>query len=256
MNRQARVLKVLKTKAKQLGFSRSELKGIAAKIADNLDVADDASDEDVDSAINEAVDDAMDYLNVSQKAAQRAISNYKKQHNVPDDDDEPDDEDEGDDQNQNQSRQQRRENKTNKSNKDDKGKGDGDDTPAWAKGLIDTMNAMSERVSSLEKGNVSKGRRSRLEETLKDTGRFGERRLKEFDRIKDTFKTDEEFDDYLDEITEDLEKYNQERADAGLSKLGAPGAGAPGKKNETSSNDDDEVKPLDEKTIEALAKEF
>ena len=52
-----KVLKKLKTSkdVKALGFSRSEIKGIAAKIADNLDVEDNASDEDVDGAIDEAI---------------------------------------------------------------------------------------------------------------------------------------------------------------------------------------------------------
>lgn len=258
MNKRTRkVLNVLKTKAKQLGFSRSELKGIAEKISDNLDVAEDASEEDEDSAINEAVDDAMEFLNYSQSAAQRAISNFKKKHNVSDDDDVDDDEDDDDDQTpakKNKSNQQKGNKKTNKSN-DDADDNDADETPAWAKGLISSFEKMSERVSSLEKGNVSKSRKARLEAVLKDTGKFGERRLKEFDRIKDTFKDEDEFDEYLDEISEDLENYNQERADAGLGKLGAPGATTPSKKDITPSKDD-EAKPLDEKEIDALVNEF
>ena len=261
MNKRTRkVLNVLKTKAKQLGFSRSELKGIAAKIADNLDLADDASEEDEDSAIGEAVDDAMEFLNYSQSAAQRAISNFKKKHNVSEDDDDDNDDEDDDDQAASQKgskSNQRNGGKANKSNnkEEDDDKGKGDETPAWAKGFIATMKAMSERVSSLEKGNVSKSRKSRLEELVKDTGRFGERRLKEFDRIKDTFKSEDDFDEYLDEISEDLEAYNQERADEGLSKPGAPGASAPGKKDLIPKKEED-YKPLDEADIKALANEF
>lgn len=263
MNKRTRkVLSLLKTKAKQLGFSRSELKGIAAKIADNLDLKDDASDEDEDSAIDEAVDDAMEFLNYSQSAAQRAISNFKKKHNVPDDDDTDENDDDVVDDNGRQYQQmnkklgQQKGNKANKSNNKKEGDDDIDeDTPAWAKGLMTVMKSVSDRVSSLEKGNVSNSRKSRLEKILKDTGKFGERRLKEFDRIKETFKTDEEFDEYLDEISEDLDAYNQERADAGLAKLGVPGATSPDKKDITPQKDDD-FKPLDEKDIKALANEF
>lgn len=260
MNKRTRkVLTLLKTKAKQLGFNRNELKGIAAKIADNLDLADDASDEDEDSAIDEAVDDAMELLGYSQSAAQRAISNFKKKHNVSDDDDDVDDDDDDDDDQTQPSKKnksgQRKGNKKSTKSKDDADDDEDKDTPAWAKGLISSMEKMSERVSSLEKGNVSKSRKARLEEVLKDTGNFGKRRLKEFDRIKDTFKDDDEFEEYLDEITEDLENYNQERADEGLGKVGAPGASTPNKKDKTPSKDED-VKPLDEKEIDALVDEF
>lgn len=260
MNKRTRkVLTLLKTKAKQLGFNRNELKGIAAKIADNLDLADDASDEDEDSAIDEAVDDAMELLGYSQSAAQRAISNFKKKHNVSDDDDDVDDDEEDDDDQTQPSKKnksgQRNGNKKSTKSKDDADDDEDNDTPAWAKGLISSMEKMSERVSSLEKGNVSKSRKARLEEVLKDTGNFGKRRLKEFDRIKDTFKDDDEFEEYIDEITEDLENYNQERADEGLGKVGAPGASTPNKKDKTPSKDED-VKPLDEKEIDALVDEF
>ena len=260
MNKRTRkVLTLLKTKAKQLGFNRNELKGIAAKIADNLDLADDASDEDEDSAIDEAVDDAMELLGYSQSAAQRAISNFKKKHNVSDDDDDVDDDEEDDDDQTQPSKKnksgQRKGNKKSTKSKDDSDDDEDNDTPAWAKGLISSMEKMSERVSSLEKGNVSKSRKARLEEVLKDTGNFGKRRLKEFDRIKDTFKDDDEFEEYLDEITEDLENYNQERADEGLGKVGAPGASTPNKKEKTPSKDE-EAKPLDEKEIDALVDEF
>lgn len=261
MNKRTRkVLTLLKTKAKQLGFNRNELKGIAAKIADNLDLADDASDEDEDSAIDEAVDDAMELLGYSQSAAQRAISNFKKKHNVSDDDDDVDDDEEnGDDQTQtskkNKSAQSNGNNKSTKSKGEEANEDESDDTPAWAKGLISSFEKVSERVSALEKGNVSKSRKAKLEEVLKDTGNFGKRRLKEFDRIKDTFKDEDDFNDYLDEITEDLENYNQERADEGLGKVGAPGASTPNKKEKTPSKDED-VKPLDEKEIDALVDEF
>lgn len=260
MNKRTRkVLTILKTKAKQLGFSRSELKGIAAKIADNLDIADDASTEDEDSAIDEAVDDAMELLGYSQSAAQRAISNYKKKHNVSDDDDMDDDEEDDDDQThiskKNKSGQRNGNKKSTKPKDEDADEDESDDTPAWAKGLISSFEKVSERVSALEKGNVSKSRKARLEEVLKDTGNFGKRRLKEFDRIKDTFKNDDEFEEYIDEITEDLESYNQERANEGLGKVGAPGASTTGKKDITPSKED-EAKPLDDKEIDALVDEF
>lgn len=254
MNRHfKKVLTVLKTKAKQLGFSYQELKSVAAKIADNLELEDEASDEDVNSAIENAVDDAMEFLSVSQSAAQRAIANYKAKHNVSDDDDDDADGGEGDDDDTNndgngkkgkKNRQQRQ------SSKSDEDTDDNNSAPAWAKSLTDAIMSLGDKVSSLERGKVSDGRRIKLQELLKDTGKFGERKLKDFDRIADTFKDDEDFDQYFDEVSEDLDAYNQERADAGLSKLGKPGAGSPHNKG-----GDEPEKPaeLTDEELDALA---
>ena len=248
-----KVLTVLKTKAKQLGFSYQELKSVAAKIADNLELEDDASDEDVNSAIENAVDDAMEFLSVSQSAAQRAIANYKAKHNVSDDDDDDADGGEGDDDdtsNDGNGKKGKKNRQQRQSSKSDEDTDDNNSTPAWAKSLTDAIKSLGDKVSSLEKGKVSDGRRIKLQELLKDTGKFGERKLKDFDRIADTFKDDEEFDQYFDEVSEDLDAYNQERADAGLSKLGKPGAGSPHNKR-----GDEPEKPaeLTDEELDALA---
>ena len=248
-----KVLTVLKTKAKQLGFSYQELKSVAAKIADNLELEDDASDEDVNSAIENAVDDAMEFLSVSQSAAQRAIANYKAKHNVPDDDDDDDDGGDGDDDdtsNDGNGKKGKKNRQQRQSPKSDEDTDDNNSTPAWAKSLTDAIKSLGDKVSSLERGKVSDGRRIKLQELLKDTGKFGERKLKDFDRIADTFKDDEEFDQYFDEVSEDLDAYNQERADAGLSKLGKPGAGSPHNKG-----GDEPEKPaeLTDEELDALA---
>ena len=248
-----KVLTVLKTKAKQLGFSYQELKSVAAKIADNLELEDDASDEDVNSAIENAVDDAMEFLSVSQSAAQRAIATYKAKHNVPDDDDDDDDGGDGDDDdtsNDGNGKKGKKNRQQRQSPKSDEDTDDNNSTPAWAKSLTDAIKSLGDKVSSLERGKVSDGRRIKLQELLKDTGKFGERKLKDFDRIADTFKDDEEFDQYFDEVSEDLDAYNQERADAGLSKLGKPGAGSPHNKG-----GDEPEKPaeLTDEELDALA---
>ncbi len=248
-----KVLTVLKTKAKQLGFSYQELKSVAAKIADNLELEDDASDEDVNSAIENAVDDAMEFLSVSQSAAQRAIANYKAKHNVSDDDDDDADGGEGDDDdtsNDGNGKKGKKNRQQRQSPKSDEDTDDNNSTPAWAKSLTDAIKSLGDKVSSLERGKVSDGRRIKLQELLKDTGKFGERKLKDFDRIADTFKDDEDFDQYFDEVSEDLDAYNQERADAGLSKLGKPGAGSPHNKG-----GDEPEKPaeLTDEDLDALA---
>lgn len=247
-----KVLSVLKTKAKQLGFSYQELKSVAAKIAGNLELEDDASDEDVNSAIEDAVDDAMDFLSVSQSAAQRAITNYKAKHNISDDDDDDPDDGEGDDDPANDGNGKRgKKNRQQRQNsKSDEDTDDNNSAPVWAKSLTDAIKSLSDKVSSLERGKKSDERRIKLQELLKDTGKFGERKLKEFDRIADTFKNDEDFEQYFDEASEDLDSYNQERADAGLSKLGKPGAGLPGNKG---GEDSEKPKELTDEELDALA---
>ena len=64
-----------------------------------------------------------------------------------------------------------------------------------------------------------------------------------------SFKDDEAFEDFYDEVEADLEEENQERANRGLDKLGAPAAtgGAAeqrSKKNDEEVMSDDEVKEL------------
>ena len=51
MTREQMVLVMLKPKVKAFGFNQKELKGIAAKIANNLTSAEDASEEDVNVEI-------------------------------------------------------------------------------------------------------------------------------------------------------------------------------------------------------------
>lgn len=253
-----KVLSVLRTKGKQLGLNYKELKSVAAKIADNLELEDDASDEDVASAIENAVDDAMEFLSVSQSLAQRAISNYKDKHKIKDDDDDDDadggagDDDDDVDDTSNDGNGGKKGKKNGRHQRRSKSDGDTDDdsTPAWAKSLTDAIRSLGDKVSSLERGKVSDGRRTKLQELLKDTGKFGERKLKEFDRIADTFKDDEDFDQYFDEVSEDLDAYNQERADAGLSKLGKPGAGSP---NNKGGEDADKPEEITDEELDALA---
>ena len=120
-------------------------------------------------------------------------------------------------------------------------------SPAWAKGLLDKVDTLTNEISVLKGEKVTTSRKSKLNELLKDSGSFGSRILKSFDRMK--FKTEEEFDEFYSEVEEDLKNYNQERADAGLSTLANPPA-AGGK----SSGKQDEV--ISDAEIKALADTF
>lgn len=227
MNRQQQVLLRLKPKAKQLGFNTKELKGIAAKIADKLTSAEDASEEDVNAEIDEQIEAAIPYLTFAQSQANRLLDEWKKNHPETDDDDEPGDDDEPDD---------RRQSGSKKSPKN-KGK---DDVPEWAKALQKSFETMVGEITTLKGEKIADTRRSKLEALLKDTGTFGTRTLKSFAKMK--FENDEEFDEFYSEVEDDLKAYNQERANEGLSALGVPPGTVKGKQereeNEVLSDDD------------------
>ena len=236
MNRKQLILKQLKTKAKAFGFSKKELESVAEQISSNLTLEEDASDEDVNAAIEKAVDAVIPFLRVSQSAASRAIQAFKDAHPV-----EGDDDDEGDGEGNEPEPAPATSKKGQKKGTKNQTTND-DDTPAWAKKLL-------ERIDKIEGANAADKRQSRLEKLLKDTGSFGKRTLNSFKRM--SFKDDEEFEEFLEEVKSDLEELNQERANDGLSKLGSvPKTG--GKKTE----DKDEVEPMTEDELTELADGF
>ena len=218
MDRKQQVLLRLKPKVKAFGFNSRELKGIAAKIADNLTSADDASDEDVNAEIDKEIDSALRYLPFGHSQANRLLDEWKKNQPETDDDDNDDDDDD-DGASDNQRRQ------AGSNTKNPKNKGKNDDAPEWAKGLVQTVQTLNDEIAALKGEKVTTTRREKLETLLKDAGTFGTRTLKSFNKMK--FENDEEFEEFYSEVEEDLKSYNQERADAGLSSLGnPPGAGS------------------------------
>lgn len=237
MDRKQKVLLMLKPKVKQFGFNKKELQGIAAKIADNLTSADDASDEDVNAEIEEKIDAVLPYLQVSQSYANRLVEDARKKN----DDDEPGDDDDYDEPTQRFKRHTG--SKSNKTNKEEN-----DDAPAWAKGIVETVETLRGEIATLKGEKVTTTRKDKLTELLKDSGSYGNRILKSFDRMR--FETDEEFDDFYSEVEEDLKAYNQERADAGLATLGNPPAAGGGK----GVKKEDEV--ISDAEVEAIANSF
>lgn len=223
MDIKALVLKDLKPKTKALGFSGDEVESAAENISGNLTIDETASEEEVAEAVSKAVDAALPFLKLSQKASSRVINEWKKSHSDKDGDEK--DPQDGDDKG--------------------KTKKDGDDSvPAWAQAIIDANNQMRQELAAMQTEKATASRRGRLESVLKDSGKYGERLLKSFDRM--SFKDDAEFEEFLADAQEDLKSYNQERADQGLSTLGAPpSAGSKGtQKKELTDAEADEVAGL------------
>lgn len=233
-----KVLKKLKTRkeVKALGFSRKELKGIAANVADKLELKDDASDDEISDAIDDAIDSIVPYLEIVNSSADRRIDSYKLAHPSKDDDDDDDP-------------VETPAPKANKKDAKKDGKGEGEskgdeDNPLLAaiKQLTDTVKGMQGEIATLKTNRTADTRRSKVEEILKDSGKFGERAMKAFNRM--TFKDDDEFDDYLDELKGDLEEVNKERTKNGLDTLGhIPNGGNP-KPKETEVLSAEQVKEL------------
>lgn len=219
MTREQMVLNMLKPKVKAFGFNQKELKGIAAKIANNLTSEEEASEEDVNAEITTQIEAAIPYLQFAQSQANRLLEEWRKNHPEPDedDDDEP---------------------SPIKGSKKNPPKNENNEQ---LKQLLDAVTALTGEVANLKKEKTTTTRKARLEELLKDTGTFGSRTLKSFSKMN--FDSDEDFEEFLDEIKEDLENYNQERANDGLGKLGKPTTTGGGQeKNEVLT--DDEIKAL------------
>ncbi|WP_308284937.1 hypothetical protein [Prevotella sp.] len=236
MNKYLRkVLEMLKTNKdiKALGFSRRELKGIAANVADKLKLEEDATDEDVSEAISSAIDDVLPLLKLTQSAVDRQVQDYKRSTEDDDDDDDDDDKKEP--------------NRRNPSQKNPKSKKDSDvadsATLAALKELTQVVTALQGEVNTLKTGNTTNSRRAKVEKLLTDTGKFGERQLRAFSRM--SFKDEEEFEEYLEDLKEDIEADNQERADRGLGKLGnIPAPDKNQNNNEEELMSDEDVKKL------------
>lgn len=227
--RTKQVLVILKPKSKALGFSREELEGIAADVANNLELDEEASDEDVNAEIEKQVNAVLPYLKIAQKTAQRTIQSFKDSKYLDDDEvDDPEDDPAG---NKKPIRKQKKEKEE-------------EQVPAWAQALITQNKALQTEILGLKSERESDGRRSKLKALLKDKGTFGKTILKNFDKMK--FENESEFDDFYDGVVEDLAAIDQERANEGLGKLGAPAAQRKPKEEEVEVIKENEIDELAE----------
>lgn len=195
------VFNVLKLKSKALGFNKDELEGIAADVANNFELDEEASEEDANAEIEKQVDAVLPFLKIAQKSAQRTIQNFKD--SIDDNDDIDNDSDD-----------------TGIKRNNHKPKEKEEKVPAWGQALIEQNKALQTMVLGIKTDRESDGRRSKLKALLKDKGTFGKSVLKSFDRMK--FENESEFDEFYDGVVEDLAAIDQERANEGLGKLGAP----------------------------------
>lgn len=92
-----------------------------------------------------------------------------------------------------------------------------DDTPAWAKALIDQNKALTDRLAAIETGKTVETRLQQLQGKFKDKTlpeSFTAQKLKDFKRMN--FESEEAFAEYLNEVDTDITAFNQELANIGL----------------------------------------
>lgn len=234
-----KLLRELKTReeVKALGFNKEEIKSFASDLVKNLSVEEDASDEDVESAINTLIDDAIPYLRLTQRVSSRIVKKaIEKKPKVEEYDGEEDvSEEDGEDEVVERKPAKRlRQKKTAE-----------DELKASLKEILKKLEKQDETIAALRQGNVTDKRRERLNRLIKDTGTFGRRVLREFDKL--AFKDEDDFEEYLEGVKEDLEEANQERANVGLAKLGA----IPQQERQEKKED---VEQLSDREIEELAR--
>lgn len=221
---------MLKPKLKAFGFTKNVVKSIAAYIADKLDIEKEASDEDVNAKIEEAIEAVLPFMPLIQSQANSQLDEWKKAQNSNDDEDD-------DEEAESESKSVSKSTKT----KDKKT----DEIPSWAQALIDSNKTLSDQLAAIKGEKLTDTRRSKLENLLKGTKSFGESKLRDFRRMK--FDTDDDFDEFFSGVEADLKAFNQERANAGLDKLGMPVGGTNTKEKE------DKPEVLSEDEIKAIA---
>lgn len=202
MNLRKFILDALKKKFE--GVDEKVLNRIARNAAKTVKSEDEATQFVEDYTIQQVIDSYSD------SRVTESISSYEKKHGLKDGkpvttDDDPDDVD-----------GKKNTDKGNKGNTDDdpdedgKGKGknvnkEGDDMPSWAKALIDGQTRLNERLDGIEKSKTADARKSKFMNVIKDAPeKFRERAEKKFARY--TFKDDEDFETYLEELAEEVEE--------------------------------------------------
>lgn len=190
MNVRKTILDALKEKFS--GVDEKVLNRIARNGAKTVKDEDEAKSFVEDLTLQEVIDSYKD------SCVSEAIGTYEKKNGLKDGkpvtaDDKTDDADKD------------KKDNPDKDQKDDKDKDGKEEMPAWAKALIDGQTRLNERLDGIEKGKQADIRKSKFMETIKDApDKFRERAEKAYNRC--TFKDDEDFNSYIEELAEEAEE--------------------------------------------------
>ncbi len=195
-----KILEQLKTKF--LGVSDTILDRIADKLAKTV-TSEDGIEEAVDAVSFQQVLDSYGDSRATQ-ATQTAVANYERKYGLKD------------------GKPKTAENTEPKPNPTgttevtpkggetpvDKKSGE-EQPPAWAQALIASNEQLAQQVATLQAERVGTTRKARLAEALKDAPeRIRTRYSKDFERI--TFKDDDDFNSWIDEITPEIAEIAKE----------------------------------------------
>ena len=189
-----------KLKTKFEGIDEKVLSRIATKIAKTA-----KTDEEVSTEVEYLT--LMDVINSYTDsrvtdAQDKAVKRYKQENGIKDGED---GEDDGDGTQEGDGDGNKAKPEGNKGDDTDgkKGNGTGDDTPAYIKTLMKSVETLAGEVASLKAGKTENARKTMLADALKSASdkqrKFYERN---FARMK--FEDDEDFQDWLDEVADDL----------------------------------------------------
>ena len=199
-----KILIALKTKYKNLGFGEKAFEGVANFLATT--VTDEANIETAISGVEpmlKALQSETDKLRGENATLKSQLEAAKKTETNPDD-----------------------------PTKGNKGT-TGDETPEWAKKVLEQFDGINKRFEAIETDKVTGSRKSRLDEKLKDAPESLKSMVaKNFGKMK--FDSDGDFDEYLTDVSAQVEEFAKEVkidgvAGNGKSITGLPG-GANGKK--------------------------
>lgn len=200
MNLRKFILDALKKKFE--GVDEKVLNRIARKAAQTVKSEDEATQFVEDYTIQQVIDSNSD------SRVTEALASYEKKHGLKDgkpangdgNTEDPEGEEKDPDK-----KDQKDEKDPDKDGKGKEGKESKDDMPSWAKALIDGQTRLNERLDGIEKGKQADARKSKFLEAIKDAPeKFRERAEKKFARY--TFKNDEDFEEYLEELAEEVEE--------------------------------------------------
>ena len=212
-----KILSVLKPRIQELGFNKKEVESIAAKIADNLNLESDATEDEINESISREIESVIPFLQFSQSAANRTIQAYKEslKHKEDDEDDDV---------------LETHVKKTPK--KEDS------EILNLIKEMREDFGKLSSEMATMRADKVKTSRLESVKKLVENTGAYGKSVLRSFNRT--TFKDDDDFETYLDEIKSEVEELNNERLSVGLDALTPPGtSGAKRVKGEEPMTDEE-----------------
>lgn len=213
-----KILKALKTKYANMGFGANAFDGVAEYLSTTI-----TEDDQIETGISGVENLLKVFQSEVDSRVNSAVERAKKE------------------QQKNQGGQQQQQQQPNNQNQNqNSGAADGnqnDDTPAWAKALIESNKNLSDKIAALEGEKITKTRHQALSEKLKNAPElFKNRMLKDFNRMK--FESDEDFNTYITEVEEEVKEAVQQSAEDDLSGFAKPAQGKGGKNQKEASKEE------------------